>query len=771
MNFVKGEEMGSDKDAQAKAKKKEDKVKAAHEKKRKQEARDRARGKVAMNALPTAFGGKKQTDDEMLGLDGPSKKAKLSKDDEAVGNFEKHTKGIGMKLLMKMGFKKGEGLGKTGGGVTQALTTKLRPKGVGVGIIQEQSQINIDQGKRIKRMHKVAVGEEYISTDEDSETENVPEEQAKKIKEDRSTRWRKGGDGKAPKTVYKTADQVAADGMGGPEKTKIIDMRGPQTRTIVNLSGLQTGGIPTGFEASGRSSALPELQHNMNCLIDEAELDIQDSDRKVRRLKDAISRTEVEASSLSEKVSNEEVQIKSVMSTIELITRAKIASDQGALNLVDVEKLFSTLKEQHSQEYRVFRLSRLAVGLVFPLVTQELLDWVPMEDPARISRILIPWKKLLQSSDTEAQLAMSGGQRLGTQISGKLLEDVILPAIRPHLVNDWDVRDIEGGFRLFEALEKVFEPSLFSKALDQLLLPKLKSEVDSWRPKSSGVPVHKWLLPWVHLAGEDKLSSFYPTVRHKINGHLENWIPSDPTAKELLAPWHKVFDAQSWGGLMSRCIVPKLQLSLSSLRINPADDSKNVTIFQEVAAWAGLVEEPILVQLLLGDFFPKWHLALYNWMIGKPNFEEVQRWYQGWRSLMPSELTGNTQIKAQFTKALDLMNAAVAGQDLTLLKPGNNPGLARPAAGKTVEERKSSGKERERSFKEVVEDCAAEANMVLMPTKLQHDSGKAVFAFGPKLKVYLDNSVVFYHDDDGDWKPIALDDIAELAHSKLNKKK
>ena len=58
-----------------------------------------------------------------------------------------------MKLLMKMGFKKGEGLGRTGGGVTQALETKLRPKGAGVGVIKEQSEVNIRQGKRIKKMH------------------------------------------------------------------------------------------------------------------------------------------------------------------------------------------------------------------------------------------------------------------------------------------------------------------------------------------------------------------------------------------------------------------------------------------------------------------------------------------------------------------------------------------------------------------------------------------------------------------------------------------
>ena len=155
--------------------------------------------------------------------------------------------GIGMKLLMKMGFKKGEGLGKSGKGITQALETKLRPKGAGIGIISEQTAVNKEQGKRIKNLHRE---EGDVSTDETEDEDEgfggEDEQQAKaQPKEDRSLRWRKGA-AKKPKTVYKTADEVAQQGLAAPEKQKIIDMRGPQTRTLVNLDGL-SGGIPTGL--------------------------------------------------------------------------------------------------------------------------------------------------------------------------------------------------------------------------------------------------------------------------------------------------------------------------------------------------------------------------------------------------------------------------------------------------------------------------------------------------------------------------------------------
>ena len=75
------------------------------------------------------------------------------------------------------------------------------------------------------------------------------------------------------------------------------------------------------------------------------------------------------------------------------------------------------------------------------------------------------------------------------------------------------------------------------------------------------------------------------------------------------------------------------------------------------------------MRLLTSSFFPRWHAALYKWMTGEPDFGEVQRWYQGWKSMLPAGLAEHAGIKAHFTQALDLMNAAVAGQDLSALDP------------------------------------------------------------------------------------------------------
>ncbi|CAN0490764.1 unnamed protein product, partial [Discosporangium mesarthrocarpum] len=61
--------------------------------------------------------------------------------DAGFGSWEKNTKGIGSKLLMKMGFK--GRLGKNEDGVTRQLEVKLRPgvSGLGFGGFKEATSL------------------------------------------------------------------------------------------------------------------------------------------------------------------------------------------------------------------------------------------------------------------------------------------------------------------------------------------------------------------------------------------------------------------------------------------------------------------------------------------------------------------------------------------------------------------------------------------------------------------------------------------------------
>lgn len=68
-------------------------------------------------------------------IDSNKEKEEVSSNPE-IGYFEKHTKGIGMKLMTIMGYQQGKGLDKHGQGRLQLISIQERPQYEGLGFDQ-----------------------------------------------------------------------------------------------------------------------------------------------------------------------------------------------------------------------------------------------------------------------------------------------------------------------------------------------------------------------------------------------------------------------------------------------------------------------------------------------------------------------------------------------------------------------------------------------------------------------------------------------------------
>jgi hypothetical protein len=72
-----------------------------------------------------------------------------SSKDECFGGFESHTRGIGSKLLLKMGYE-GKGLGKHAQGIVEPIVVEERPKYCGLGYERQDeaySKVEETRGK------------------------------------------------------------------------------------------------------------------------------------------------------------------------------------------------------------------------------------------------------------------------------------------------------------------------------------------------------------------------------------------------------------------------------------------------------------------------------------------------------------------------------------------------------------------------------------------------------------------------------------------------
>lgn len=68
-------------------------------------------------------------------------------------------------------------------------------------------------------------------------------------------------------------------------------------------------------------------------------------------------------------------------------------------------------------------------------------------------------------------------------------------------------------------------------------------------------------------------------------------------------------------------------------------------VWNWVMAWQDMMPEPCMVTLLEKNFFPKWLQVLCAWLTHNPNYEEVTKWYTGWKSMLPAPLLGHPTIK------------------------------------------------------------------------------------------------------------------------------
>eukprot|EP00607_Mallomonas_marina_P010227 CAMPEP_0182421438 /NCGR_PEP_ID=MMETSP1167-20130531/6845_1 /TAXON_ID=2988 /ORGANISM="Mallomonas Sp, Strain CCMP3275" /LENGTH=383 /DNA_ID=CAMNT_0024598601 /DNA_START=20 /DNA_END=1171 /DNA_ORIENTATION=+ len=372
-------------------------------------------------------------------------------------------------------------------------------------------------------------------------------------------------------------------------------------------------------------------------------------------------------------------------------------------------------------------------------------------------------------------LDTSGEGAIARKLTEEMFEGLCLTPARRALQNEWIVKNAAPAVDLMEALRVVFSPSTFDQIVDTTVLPKIQLAVSTWSPTTDAVPIHSWIHPWLPLL-RSKISCVFPEIRRKLGQALVSWDATDISALTVLSPWKGVFDQSSMDQLLLRSIIPKLVTCLRSLVINP--QGQDLTCFRAVMVWADLLPRLHFVSLLEGEFFLKWTQVLVTWLNANPDFEEVTNWYLGWKSEFSQELLEEPHILACFNSALQLMSDALtahAGAGV-----GIPPGVAENVSYyRVVEQRNLESAALKRiseiqrpvtsrggsiavSFKEVIETFAQNSGVDFIPKHGKFHGGKQVWQFGSRL-CYIDQNVVYYHNDKKEWNPIGLEELLLIA--------
>ncbi|KAA8592292.1 hypothetical protein FQN60_017747 [Etheostoma spectabile] len=633
---------------------------------------------------------------------------------KGIGTWEKHTKGIGQKLLQKMGYQPGKGLGKNAQGIINPIEAKVRKGKGAVGAYgNERTQQSLQDFPVV-----------------DSE-----EEEEKEFQKELG-QWRKDPAGsigkKKPKYSYRTVDELKAKGKlagrstaasaGELAQVKVIDMTGREQKVYYSYSQMSNKhsvpdeGPPSllAQDQKGSGFALPELEHNLQLLIDLTEQDILQSARRLQHEKDVVVSLSHESLALQSRLDAEQESIRRMEAVLALVGRfpsGETAPGEGP-TLQECARIFETLQTDYYEEYKTMGLADLAVAVVQPLLKEKVRSWDPLKDSSYCLEDIGQWRAILESRDLHNSTPDSNMDPY-------------------HRAN--------GGLR----------GSVGSSS----------SRVDNWNPLTDTVPIHSWIHPWLPLL-QSRLEPLYPPIRSKLSNALQRWHPSDASARLILQPWKDVFTPA---------------LCLEELVINP--HQQQMEPFHWVMDWEGMLSPSSLVSLLDKNFFTKWLQVLCSWLSNSPNYEEITKWYLGWKSMFSDALLSQTLIKEKFNEALDIMNRAVSSGMGGYMQPGARENIAyltqterrKDFQYEAMQERRDAESVAHRgistgvptNFKDLIQTKAEENNIVFMPLVAKRHEGKQLYTFG-RIVIYIDRGVVFVQGEKT-WVPTSLQSLIDMA--------
>jgi tuftelin-interacting protein 11 len=692
------------------------------------------------------------------------------------------------RMMAKMGYKEGQGLGKEGQGRSGVIEVQLRPQGVGLGAVKEKSKQEREEEKR-----QAKIRGEVLEDSEEEERKRRRKPKTSGTDSGTSTPKRR----QKPKYQSLPELQRAAPGLKIPDAfTPILDMTGPGQKYLTTGSGF---GTPTGTSAT-ESTEVVEARK----LARRAQNDLSYFVEEWKNLEERKAWIEMEIMQQQQAVDEQKSASEQLISAAGIVEDLAEAVRDGQWDpVIEALRGVESLGVAGNDE-----LASIAVAAINPFFRQATEGWQPLGDP-KLSAVasggfapaLHSIRELLGTAPISAPGALAvhdlsisksnAGRAHKTTPFESMMYTVWLPKVRSAITNSWDVHDPAPLQTLLEAWEDFMPPFIRSQILDQLVVRKLDEAVASWNPKkrrSSSLP-HLWLFPWLqylptHHADPKSATGLVSDVKRKFRVLIDAWdfrrgvIPG-------LEQWKFVLGSgttsDQWTPLLLNHILPHLAKFLhNNFQVAPQDQEPYMSTLCSTLEWESVLGPRILGQLLVDELFPMWHDVLHQWLtLDGVNYLEIRDWFDYWRSIIPSEISDVPAVKAEWQKGNALINQALdLGPEAKTALPAPTKSNRQTSTISVAKETppvaapKAAPEQEEVTFRHQVEDWCMEHELQFIPEKSTLEANGPVYRVtaAPVGKggvlIYLSADEIYAMIKRGSWTRMGkeMDALFELAH-------
>lgn len=719
------------------------------------------------------------------------------------GKTKINASSFGARMMAKMGFKEGEGLGAKGDGRSIIIEAPLRPQRVGLGAVKEMTQQEREEQKRRARQR----GETVIDSDEEEKKKKAERHKKRTVAGGlRSSTGSAASTPKRQKPKYMTMEEVkkAAPGLDIPDAfTPILDMTGPggSKKLLTSSSGLMTptGGVGETDEDAQSKKLVRRAHNDFIAILEEwqglqerkafAELQLQQEQQELEELEKSVASHQLLAETLDGLSQLDQTDGEILVSGGDY---TKQRWDQAMALLRKANDSISDLTTQSVKD----EINSTTVAVLHPILKDMIDAWDPLRSPrADYASDLLSIAGLL-GLDKSAAAPQA-------RASATPYESMMYKLWLPHVsrsVREWSVRDAEPMIALYEAWQAVLPGFVKSYLLEQDIVRKLDEAIGKWEPKRKkhhSLP-HLWLFPWLqhmpyhHLDPKSSIG-LVADVKRKFRQLIDVW-DFDRGVIPGLKEWKNVLRVSKtndeWKPLVMNHVLPSMARYLrKNFSVQPSDQEPYLQVLTGALEWRHVVSPTMVAEVIVAEVFPKWHDILYQWLVDEDvSYEDIAQWCEWWHDAdgpLPEDIRDTASVASEFEKGLHIIEHA-----LDLFDLGEDPrlGLAPPTSGPAHRHHPTNGKhkhahnhghhhehkhdhsarpkaEESRSLRHIIEDWCQDNDLQFIPERKQHHSegplyritargdgkgGKLGYFKGDKLYLLVKTGVDEFGESEGD---------------------
>lgn len=672
------------------------------------------------------------------------------------------------RMMAKMGYVEGQGLGTKGEGIVNPIEAQARPQGAGLGAVREKTK----QARQEENREKARRGE---SIEESSDEEK---QKRQKKKDGRKADSRSGTATPVGRTKpkFRTAREIQDDmkGLEVPNVLKsLIDATGKEQRVLSSTAGLMT-----------QQQFVTQEEGETLKIARRARTDLEAFADEWKGLSERKKFVELEEAQVVDELDAYQSQVNHLTGLIAAIEELDIfeRDESIASKFDEMASKLQAMMSKYQDIMEEYKLAETAVAALHPLFREAMEEWEPLQNPNFLTAPL----RSLQPLFSRRKEEIEPRQRQVTSPYETMIYTLWLPKVRSALMNDWDVYEPSSATALVEAWKGLVPPFVYSNVLDQLVVPKLGSALKEWKPRNSrrnhstqqDGKFPWWLFTWLQYLDErhtnpKQATGLMSDTKRKFRVVLDSWSLRRGLINGLEL-WRDALGTE-FDLCLRNHLLPRLARHLREhFTVNPQD--QDLTPLEDVLRWQDFFQSNVLGLLLVAEFFPKWHEILYIWLTNDPNYEEVGAWFSWWRTQLPASINELAIIDDEWNKGLKTMDLALQLGDRAaaeLPRPDATASAKLPsredaaAAASAPPPKPKSHVVEEVAFKDIVENWCLEQGLIILPLREAHpQNGQPLFRITASatgkggVVSFLQGDVVWVQNKKSKeiWEPMGLED-------------